>query len=49
VTIQSSSPPDHTLYPRYTSIPTSMRVPYVKDPASLDIAMVGVRFDSAVK
>ena len=41
-------PPDHTLYPRYTGIPTFMRVPYVQDPTILDIAMVGVPFDSAV-
>ena len=41
-------PPDHTLYPRYTGIPTFMRVPYVEDPSELDIAMVGVPFDSAV-
>ena len=40
-------PQDHSLYPRYTGIPTFMRVPYVEDPASLDIAMVGVPFDSA--
>ena len=41
-------PPDHTLYPRYTGIPTFMRVPYVQDVTQLDIAMVGVPFDSAV-
>ena len=41
-------PPDHTLYPRYTGILTFMRVPYVEDPSRLDIAMVGVPFDSVV-
>jgi guanidinopropionase len=41
-------PPDHTLYSRYTGIPTFMRVPYVRDVTQLDIAMVGVPFDSAV-
>jgi guanidinopropionase len=41
-------PPNHTTHPRYTGISTFMRVPYVQNPLSLDIAMVGVPFDSAV-
>ncbi len=41
-------PPDHTVHPRYTGIPTFMRVPYVTDPTTLDIAMVGIPFDGAV-
>jgi len=41
-------PPNHTTHPRYTGISTFMRVPYVQDPLTLDIAMVGVPFDSAV-
>ena len=41
-------PPDHTINPRYTGISTFMRTPYVQDPTNLDIAMVGVPFDSAV-
>lgn len=41
-------PPDHTVFPRYTGIPTFMRVPYVQDPTILDIAMIGIPFDGAV-
>ena len=41
-------PPDHTINPRYTGISTFMRTPYVQDPTNLDIAMIGVPFDSAV-
>ena len=41
-------PPDHTINPRYTGISTFMRTPYVQDPTTLDIAMIGVPFDSAV-
>ena len=41
-------PPDHTINPRYTGISTFMRTPYVQDPTTLDIAMVGVPFDGGV-
>jgi len=34
--------------PRYTGIPTFMRVPRVSDPAEVDIALIGVPFDAAV-
>src|SRR5215472_11800051 len=39
---------DPQVRPRYTGIPTFMRVPYVEEPAGLDIALVGVPFDSGV-
>jgi guanidinopropionase len=36
------------LRPRYTDIATFMRAPLVRDPAGLDIALVGVPFDGGV-
>lgn len=39
---------DPKVRPRYTGIPTFMRTPYTEDPASLDIALVGVPFDGGV-
>jgi len=41
-------PPDHTLYPRYSGIPTFMRVPYLENATELDIAMIGIPFDGGV-
>jgi len=41
-------PPDHTINPRYTGISTFMRTPYVQDPTTLDLAMIGVPFDGGV-
>ena len=43
-----NQPPDHTINPRYTGISTFMRTPYVQDPTTLDIAMIGVPFDGGV-
>jgi guanidinopropionase len=39
---------DPMVRPRYTGIPTFMRAPFTEDPASLDIALVGVPFDGGV-
>ncbi|MDP6388976.1 MAG: agmatinase [Alphaproteobacteria bacterium] len=41
-------PPDHTVTPRYMGIPSFMRLPFIEDPAALDVAMVGVPWDSGV-
>jgi agmatinase len=38
-------PLDALVYPRFAAIPTFMRLPYVPNPADLDIALVGVPFD----
>jgi guanidinopropionase len=38
-------PVDGTLIPRFAGIPTFMRLPIERDPAKLDIALVGVPFD----
>ncbi|MEK9753403.1 MAG: hypothetical protein VW338_09355 [Rhodospirillaceae bacterium] len=35
-------PVDAAVMPRFTSLPTFMRLPHVEDPAALDIALVGV-------
>jgi guanidinopropionase len=39
---------DPQVRPRYTGIPTFMRVPYAESAAGLDIALVGVPFDGGV-
>lgn len=38
-------PVDAAVMPRFTSLPTFMRLPHVEDPADLDIALVGVPWD----
>ena len=38
-------PVDATLVPRFGAIPTFMRLPYFTDPASVDIALIGVPWD----
>jgi guanidinopropionase len=38
-------PVDAAVMPRFTSLPTFMRLPHVEDPAALDIALVGVPWD----
>ena len=39
---------DPKLEPRYTGIPTFMRTPQISDPASVDIALIGVPYDGGV-
>jgi agmatinase len=41
------SPPDASRAPRYTGIRTFARLPHVRDPEGVDIAVVGVPFDTA--
>jgi len=36
------------LLPSYSGIPTFMRTPFYKDPAELDIALIGIPFDGGV-
>jgi len=38
-------PVDAALVPRFSAIPTFMRLPHVTDPAKLDIALIGVPWD----
>ncbi|HET7207908.1 MAG TPA: agmatinase [Terriglobales bacterium] len=38
-------PVDALVYPRFSGVPTFMRLPHVPDPAELDIALIGVPFD----
>jgi agmatinase len=40
-------PPDASLAPRYTGVRTFARCPYVTDPEGVDVAIVGVPFDTA--
>jgi guanidinobutyrase len=40
-------PIDSMIYPRYSGIATFMRLPHVTDPSQLDVAFVGVPFDTA--
>ena len=40
-------PPDASKAPRYTGIRTFARLPHVRDPEGVDIAVVGVPFDTA--
>lgn len=40
-------PPDASLAPRYTGVRTFARCPHVTDPAGVDLAIVGVPFDTA--
>jgi hypothetical protein len=37
------------LSPRYCDIATFMRMPLVRDPSKLDIALIGVPYDGAVE
>ncbi|HZQ68446.1 MAG TPA: agmatinase [Terriglobales bacterium] len=39
-------PVDALIYPRFSGIPTFMRLPHISDPKELDIALIGVPFDS---
>lgn len=41
-------PLDVAVYPRFSGLPTFMRLPYVQDPATLDIALIGVPWDAGV-
>ncbi|TXH35952.1 MAG: agmatinase [Rhodospirillaceae bacterium] len=45
--MQNSNPQpvDAAIVPRFGAIPTFMRLPYVTDPAAVDIALVGVPWD----
>jgi agmatinase len=38
-------PVDALVYPRFSGIPTFMRLPHVSDPKDLDIALIGIPFD----
>jgi len=38
-------PVDALVYPRFSGIPTFMRLPHVTDAAKLDVALIGVPFD----
>src|SRR3954453_22630313 len=40
-------PPDASRAPRYTGIRTFARLPHVREPEGVDIAVVGVPFDTA--
>jgi agmatinase len=40
-------PPDASRAPRYTGIRTYARLPHVRDPEGVDIAVVGIPFDTA--
>jgi agmatinase len=40
-------PPDASRAPRYTGIRTFARLPHVRDPEGVDVAVVGVPFDTA--
>lgn len=40
-------PPDASTAPRYTGIRTFARLPHVRDPEGVDVAVVGVPFDTA--
>jgi agmatinase len=40
-------PPDAALAPRYTGVRTFARCPHVTDPGGVDVAVVGVPFDTA--
>ncbi len=39
---------DAMLAPRYAEVATFMRAPLVRDPAEVDIALIGVPFDGGV-
>jgi agmatinase len=41
------SPPDASRAPRYTGIRTFARLPHVRDPEGVDLAVVGIPFDTA--
>ena len=39
------APLDGLVYPRFSGIPTFMRLPHITRPEELDVALVGVPFD----
>ena len=43
--VDNPQPVDAAITPRFGAIPTFMRLPYITDPARLDIALVGVPWD----
>ena len=45
LTESNPQPVDAAIVPRFGAIPTFMRLPYVTDPARLDIALIGVPWD----
>ena len=47
MTVPRYSPPDASRAPRYTGIRTFARLPHVRDPEDVDIAVVGIPFDTA--
>jgi agmatinase len=47
VTVPRYSPPDASRAPRYTGIRTFARLPHVRDPEDVDVAVVGIPFDTA--
>jgi agmatinase len=47
VTAPRYAPPDASRAPRYTGIRTFARLPHVRDPEGVDIAVVGIPFDTA--
>jgi arginase family enzyme len=40
-------PVDSMVYPRHGGIATFMRLPHISDPRELDVAFVGVPFDTS--
>jgi agmatinase len=47
VTESRHGPPDASLAPRYTGVRTFARCPFVRDPAGVDVAVLGAPFDTA--
>jgi guanidinobutyrase len=45
--MEHPQPVDSMVYPRYSGIATFMRLPHIPDPRSLDVAFVGVPFDTS--
>ncbi len=43
--MKTFQPVDALVYPRFSGIPTFMRLPIVTDPHLLDVAVVGVPFN----
>ncbi len=41
-------PPDPSTSPRFAQVSTFMRLPYVRDPGGLDVAILGIPFDGGV-
>ena len=42
-------PVDAAVTPRFGAIPTFMRLPYIADPARVDIALVGVPWEDVAR